>query len=46
VNSNGYCRPIRWVSQEPEGVPRGDQRLVIANRSRRRASKLGHTSAQ
>jgi len=39
-------RPVRWVSWEPEDVPRGDQRLAIANRSRRRASKSGHTLAQ
>jgi len=39
-------RPIRWVSREPEGAPRGDQRLANANRSRRRASKIEHTSAQ
>jgi len=27
-------RPIHWASQEPEGAPRGDQRLAIAERSR------------
>jgi len=39
-------RPDRWVSWEPEEVPRGYHRLAMANRSRRRASKSGHTSAQ
>jgi len=39
-------RPVRLVSWEPEDVPRGDRRLGMANRSRRRASKSGHTLAQ
>ena len=39
-------RPARGISREPEDVPRGDHRLAMANRSRRRASKSGHTSAE
>jgi len=39
-------RPVSWTPREPEDVPRGDHRLAMANRPRRRASKSGHTSAQ
>ena len=50
VSSSGVAtatrRPVRWISREPEDVPRGDHRLVMAKRSRRRASKLGLTSSQ
>jgi len=44
--ATAICRPVLWVSREPEVVPRGDQRLAIANQARRRASTSVQTSAQ